>query len=443
MANKKYTLNFTGDVMLGRLIDQLYPTHVPSPNDERHIRVFQARHASRLGFRNYTFESPWGTTLPLFASEGDLNLINLETSITTHPIPWPDKAFNYRMHPANAIPILAAAKIDFACVANNHTLDFGTEGLVETVWTLKQHSATPAAAAPAGKGQYRVAFAGAGETTQEAFAPAVLELPRKSQTQQHAMTYGDRPGALSAEVLDSATPRHLVHVYAATDHPHAWSDIPTFHFVDYSLKAKEHLKRLISKHSPAPETRSTESSPALKIFSFHWGPNYSWHPAPEIRQMAHFLIFECGIDIVHGHSSHHVQGIECPAPGKLIIYGCGDFVDDYALNEEFRNDLGALYRVIVQEQPEEGRVRPVKPVRLEIFPTRITHFQAHLLQHHLEIGGEGGSGDHDWVVDTITKLTGELMGSECGCGYGHDDMTGKDIVRPKLGDRGQLIIDLV
>lgn len=150
--------------------------------------------------------------------------------------------------------------------------------------------------------------------------------------------------------------------------------------------------------------------------------------------MAHFLIFECGIDIVHGHSSHHVQGIECPAPGKLIIYGCGDFVDDYAINEEFRNDLGALYRVIVQEQEDGGG--GVRPVRLEVFPTRITHFQAHLLQHR-----EHGDGDHDWVVNTITRLTGELMGSECECG--HDEITKKDIVRPTLGDRGQLIIDLV
>ncbi|RAO69784.1 uncharacterized protein BHQ10_005796 [Talaromyces amestolkiae] len=441
MASKEYALNFTGDVMLGRLIDQLYPNHVPSPDDERHIRVFQAQHASLLGLRNYTFESPWGTVLPLLATEGDLNIINLETSVTTHPIPWPDKVFNYRMHPANAMPILEAAKIDFVCLANNHTLDFGTEGLVETIWTLKQHSATPAATPGAGK--YRVAFAGAGETTQEAFAPAILDLPRQSQVQeQHAtMTHGDKPSALSAPTLDSATRTHEVHIYAATDHPHVWCDIPTFHFVDYTPKSREHLKRLIWKHSTAPEIRSSESSPALKIFSFHWGPNYTWHPSPEIRQMAHFLLFECGIDIVHGHSSHHVQGIECPAPGKVIIYGCGDFVDDYALNKEFRNDLGALYRVVVQEQThsESQGGEGLRPVRLEIFPTRIKHFQAHLLQHY-KFGS--GDGDHDWVVDTISRLTRDLMEQECGCGYAHDDMTGKNIVRPELGDRGQLMIDL-
>ncbi|EED23000.1 polyglutamate biosynthesis protein, putative [Talaromyces stipitatus ATCC 10500] len=407
---KEYALNFTGDVMLGRLIDQLYLTHVSNPEDQKHIRVFQARHASRLGFGKYTVSSPWGTVLPLLADEGDLNLINLETSITTHPTPWPDKTFNYRMHPANAVPILAAAKIDFACLANNHTLDF--------VWTLK-HSSSP-------EQQHRIAIAGAGESTQEAVSPAILELPRSKS--QHGVKHGGRPGALSSKDLEERKGKHLIHVYAATDHPRAWSDVPTFHFVDYSEKSREHLRRITSRYS-TPVSGSEEAS--LKILSVHWGPNYRWHPAREIRSMAHFLIFECGIDIIHGHSSHHVQGIECPAPGKLIIYGCGDFVDDYALNKEFRNDLGALYRVIVKE---EMGAKKVKPVRLEIFPTKITHFQAYLLRHK-------GDKDHDWVVDTITRLTNELMRSECDCGYAHD--TKKNIFRPSLGDRGQLIIDLV
>jgi len=47
------------------------------------------------------------------------------------------------------------------------------------------------------------------------------------------------------------------------------------------------------------------------------------------------------VDIVHGHSSHHVKGIEVHR-GKLILYGCGDFIDDYEGikgYEAFRDDL--------------------------------------------------------------------------------------------------------
>lgn len=373
--------------MLGRLIDQLYPTHVYSPEDEEHVRTVRARY--RL--ETYTAQSPWGSTLPLFQEEeSDLNIINLETSITTHSTPWPEKAFNYRMHPANAVSILSAAKIDFACLANNHTLDFGTEGLVETVWTLKYppDSSGNSENQDVEKGHHRVAYAGAGETTQEAISPAILELPRSKS--QRGAKHGGRPGPLSKQDLDerhnlneSGDGKHLIHIYAATDHPQVWRDVPTFHFIDYSERTKEHLKRLIGKHSFLGQENSANSpSPSLKVFSIHWGPNYRWHPDNAIRSLAHFLIFECDVDIVHGHSSHHVQGIECPAPGKVIIYGCGDFVDDYALNKEFRNDLGALYRVTVREEEihdqhdKSRKTKKVKPIRLEIFPTKISHFQA-------------------------------------------------------------------
>jgi poly-gamma-glutamate capsule biosynthesis protein CapA/YwtB (metallophosphatase superfamily) len=419
MTPKEYTINFAGDVMLGRLIDQLFPTHVSNALDESHMQAFRARHADTLGLNKYTAQSPWGNTLALFTSS-DLNMINLETSITTFSTPWPDKAFNYRMHPANAAPILAAAEIDFACLANNHTLDFGTEGLVETVWTLK-HSDT-----------HRVAIAGAGETTLEAIAPAVLELPRSKS--QRGVKHGGRPGPLSKQDLEErhnyddtgrgGKGKYLVNVYAATDHPQAWRDIPTFHLIDYSETSREHLRRVIQKHS---SSSPDAAAPSLKVFSIHWGPNYRWHPHDEIRSLAHFLLFECGIDIVHGHSSHHVQGIECPAPGKVVIYGCGDFVDDYALNKEFRNDLGAVYRVVVQE--DDGRV---KPVRLEVFPTRISHFQVNLLLSKDE--------DHGWVVRNFRALTGKLMQSSSQ--YGHS-LENRNIIRPELGDRGELVVDLV
>ena len=52
-----------------------------------------------------------------------------------------------------------------------------------------------------------------------------------------------------------------------------------------------------------------------------------------------------GVDIVHGHSSHHPKAIEVHA-GKLVLYGCGDFVNDYegiGGYEEYRGDLALMY----------------------------------------------------------------------------------------------------
>jgi poly-gamma-glutamate synthesis protein (capsule biosynthesis protein) len=77
------------------------------------------------------------------------------------------------------------------------------------------------------------------------------------------------------------------------------------------------------------------------IFSIHWGPNWGYEIAKEQRDFAHRLIDEANVDLIFGHSSHHFKGIET-YKGKFIIYGAGDFINDYEGiegYEEFRGDL--------------------------------------------------------------------------------------------------------
>ena len=316
--------------------------------------------------------------------------------------------------------------MDFASLANNHTLDFGTEGLVETVWAVK------------GLG---LGFAGAGESVDECRRAAVLDLPRKvsrGPSSSSAAAAGAAVGSdgsrkwsekekhdghgherFDSESNGAPTKSHKVHVYAASDHPQDWSSIPTFHLIDYSSATRRHLKTLLRSSASTPEGQK----PALKIFSIHWGPNYTWQPSFDIRSLAHFLIDECDVDIVHGHSAHHVQGVEL-YKGKLIMYGCGDFVDDYALNERFRNDLGAVWRVVVEEEDRSGGDDDggaglgLRLERLEVYPTRCDRFQVTLLDREDE--------DHDWVRRKITALS-EEMGT---------------VVRRELGEDGQIVVDL-
>ncbi|KAF2259041.1 putative polyglutamate biosynthesis protein [Lojkania enalia] len=356
----RFQLNLVGDVMLGRLIDQLLPTHVHCPEDAAHVANFVE---GSPYLRNYGFKTPWGNTLPLFHA-AHFNLINLETSVTTHPIPWPNKVFNYRMHPTN-VQCLKEARINYATLANNHTLDFSREGLLETVRAAKHAG---------------IAFAGAGETQDEARRPAVLQLKDK----------------------DTA---YNIHVYAASDHPHDWSEVPNFHLIDYQPATRSRLKALLT---------SAPQRPDLSIFSVHWGPNYAWTPADEIRSLAHFLIDECDIDLVHGHSSHHIQGVEVYKE-KLIIYGCGDFVDDYAVNATYRNDLSAIWRVGVETSSGPSGKR-LRVERLEVFPCRIKRFQANLL--------EEGDADHSWVSNKLRELSKHL-GTE---------------IRKDLGEDGKIIL---
>ena len=349
MAPKTLALNFMGDTMLGRLIDQMFPQHVHEPAE---ARIAQSLQTSNASLTKYGPNTPWCNVLPLLHS-ADLNLLNLETSATTHPTKWPEKVFNYRMHPAN-IAALQAARINYAGLANNHTLDFCEPGLIETVQTVKKAG---------------IAFAGAGESRDEATRPAVLCLPSQSRSAPHE-----------------------VHVWAAADHPQDWAKVSTFHSIDYTQGTRDRLKELL--------TKSTPKSSALKIFSVHWGPNYSWQPAQEIRDLAHFLIDSCGVDIIHGHSSHHVQGVE-KYKGKLIMYGSGDFVDDYAVVPEYRNDLSGVWRVTVEEAATDGAAEGgLKLKKLEIFPTKIERFMARRLYTN--------EADLDWLREKIRDLSADL-----------------------------------
>jgi poly-gamma-glutamate synthesis protein (capsule biosynthesis protein) len=80
---------------------------------------------------------------------------------------------------------------------------------------------------------------------------------------------------------------------------------------------------------------------------------------------AHRLI-DLGADIYWGHSNHMPQGIEIYR-GKPILYDCGDFIDDYAIDEDYRNDLTFLFLLDI-----EGTA----PESIELVPVRIHDFQA-------------------------------------------------------------------
>src|SRR5205814_1521998 len=101
----------------------------------------------------------WGDALQeLERASISFRMVNLETAVTSAETPWPEKAIHYRMHPQN-IGCLRSAKISACALANNHLLDWGYDGLSETLKTL--HTAG-------------IAHTGAGNDSEEAMQPAVL-----------------------------------------------------------------------------------------------------------------------------------------------------------------------------------------------------------------------------------------------------------------------------
>ncbi len=108
----------------------------------------------------------------------------------------------------------------------------------------------------------------------------------------------------------------------------------------------------------------------IVILSIHWGGNWGYAISEEWRRFARRLIDLDSVDIVHGHSSHHPMGLETYRQ-RLILYGCGDLINDYegiSGHEAFRPELGLLY--FPRLDAETGRF-----AALEMVPTRLRNFR--------------------------------------------------------------------
>jgi len=295
-----------GDVMTGRGIDQI----LPYPSDPVLYEMYMKEATGYVQIAeevNGTITKPvdfayiWGDALTeLEGRAPDARIINLETSITTSDDYWKGKGINYRMNPKN-IPCLHAAKIDICSIANNHILDWGYTGLRETLETLRRAD---------------IRMSGAGGNLEEARAPAITDLGKKGRVVFFAF------GHESSGVIRSW--------WASRDTP--------------GVSALEDLsERTVS--SITEKVRNEKRNGDIVIVSIHWGRNWGYHIAEEERRFAHALIDEADVDIIHGHSSHHPKGVEVYR-NKLILYGCGDLLNDYegiSGYEEFRNDLGVMY----------------------------------------------------------------------------------------------------
>ena len=324
------TIFLCGDVMTGRGIDQI----LPHPGDPalRESVVTDARTYVTLAERvngeiprpvPYTW--PWGDALSVLDElEPDVRLINLETAVTTSGDFAPGKAVHYRMNPANT-GCLTAVRPDVCVLANNHMLDFGPSGLAESLRALS------------GSG---IRFVGAGLDAQEAQRPAESVLAGGS----HVVT-------VAAGLKSSGVPPHWA---AAADRP------GVAYVGDLSEQSAVDLAdRVMTSKRPGDVT----------VVSLHWGSNWGYDVEADQVRFAHRLI-DAGVDVVYGHSSHHPRPIEVYR-GRLILYGCGDLVNDYEGIQPFRafrDDLRLLY--LASLEPSRGlsllRMVPMRVRRMRL-----------------------------------------------------------------------------
>jgi poly-gamma-glutamate capsule biosynthesis protein CapA/YwtB (metallophosphatase superfamily) len=325
------TIFLCGDVMTGRGVDQI----LPNPSDpvlyERFVDtavtyVELAEAANGTISRPVDFEYIWGDALrELQKRAPDARIINLETAVTKSCSPEL-KGINYKMNPAN-IPAITGAGIDCCALANNHVLDWGTEGLLETLAVL---------------GRAGLQSAGAGKDAREASKPAIVPLP---QGDARLLIYG------------ICTPSSGVPLSWCAGQERAGVNLIE-HITENSTEALSH--EILARRQPRD----------IIIASIHWGGNWGYEVPDSHRAFAHALVDSGAIDVVHGHSSHHPMGVEVYR-GKLILYGCGDLLNDYEGirgYEEFRPGLGLMYFTTLE--PDCGKLR-----RLEMVPTKMCNLR--------------------------------------------------------------------
>lgn len=322
-TDNRLTLFLCGDVMTGRGIDQILP-HPSEPSlIERYVTdareyVQLAETASGPIHQPVDFKYIWGDALDEM-HRADIRIINLETSLTTSNDAWPGKGINYRMHPRNT-GCLTAGRIDCCCLANNHVLDWGRLGLRETISVLDAAV---------------IAHAGAGCDRQSAMAPAIF--PAAGAGRVIVFSF-----ALSSGGVPQA--------WAATSNREGIYLLP-----DLSCSSAESLfQGLAPLKCPGD----------IAIASVHWGDNWGYDIPREQIDFAHRLV-AAGFDVVHGHSSHHPKGIEV-YQNRPILYGCGDFVNDYEGiqgYEEFYGEIRLAY--LLRIESSSGKL-----ITLRIIPLR-------------------------------------------------------------------------
>ena len=277
-SRSSLTLLAVGDVMVGRAVEKKSGEHT----------VF------------YPLEPVQG-----YLKQADLTFGNLECAVTARGFAV-SKFYRLKADPS-VVPALSAAGFDVLSLANNHTMDCGKLGLMETISSL--HGAG-------------ILTVGAGQDAVEARKPAMAEVRGLKVAFLAFTDVPDGSGAFIARGDSSA----IVEAVA-----------------------------LVKKQAD------------LVVISFHWGEEYATAPLEYQKKLAHAVI-DAGACLVIGHHPHVIEGVERYRRG-LIAYSLGNFVFDQHEERGKRglvlacelSVLGVGKAVLAPVVIRENQTRPPEP----------------------------------------------------------------------------------
>ncbi len=262
---------------------------------------------------------------------GDLNFLNVETVVTDrNDLPLDTKGqgagFNFRTHP-NAMRHMVRAGFNLFSLANNHSMDYGPEGLAETL----KHMAPLAA-------EGLIAYGGIGMNREQASRPAAFTLK------------GAKIAYASIGIVTSNLERHRAGEAKPGQIAYRFDE-------DWQLI----LKRL------------TETPADYRILSIHYGTE--GEVRTDARQLKEFRAEAArgaGIDLIVGHHAHVVRGVELAAK-SVIFYGLGNFLHFGTADMTGKGvckSYGLLARVHLLKRNGAVIVRAIEAV-----PVTNTHFR--------------------------------------------------------------------
>lgn len=238
------TLTFVGDIMMSGRVEAL------------------------LKVKGYAH--PYAYVKSIFQQD-DYTIANLETPVTRRGTPAANKEYVYKS-PPEAIPAMKAAGIDLVNLANNHSLDQGAEGLLDTFQVL---------------GEQTISYTGAGIDQEQAYAP----------------TYIERNGIRIAFFgFSRVIPE--VGWYAGKGKPGVAATYDPAFAVNAIGKAKKKAD--------------------LVVVLTHWGKERVDYPVDHQRTLARAYM-DAGADLVVGGHPHVLQGFES-YKGKWVAYSMGNFI---------------------------------------------------------------------------------------------------------------------
>ena len=205
---------------------------------------------------------------PVFATS-NLNMCNLEAPFTVSKDKFPDKTFTFKV-PVKYVSMLSALNLNYVTLANNHIMDYGKSGLLETISTLENAG---------------INYSGAGLTEAEALKPAIFSVKDK------------KIGVIAAGAI---FPKEF------------WANDTT---AGVFFPWKEKLIEILQETRPNVD---------YLFVTFHWGAEKRETPKKYQKGLARLCINH-GADLVWGHHPHVVQGVEL-YKGKPIIYSLGNFI---------------------------------------------------------------------------------------------------------------------